>query len=78
MTHMIVLKRVKALVAACGLAAALSVGAASSALAEPNDIGIRCESGSSGYCIEVWVDNGVRHATLYWFSGNQYCILFED
>jgi hypothetical protein len=75
---MIVLKRFKALVAACGLAAVLSVAAASSALAFPNDVGTACESGSSGYCIQVWVDNGVRHATLYWFSGNDYCILYED
>jgi hypothetical protein len=72
-----ILTRLKALGVALSLALAVSLAAASTALADPNDVSIRCEYGSSGYCLELYTDGGHYHYRLYWFSGNEYCIVDE-
>jgi hypothetical protein len=69
--------RAKAFAIALSLALVMSLGVASTALADPDDVSTRCEWGYSGYCLQVWNDGGSQHWRLYWFEGPEYCILDE-
>jgi hypothetical protein len=64
--------RAPKLAVAFSLASVVSLAAASTAPADPNDVSTRCESGYSGYCRQLWNDGGQQHWRLYWFEGPDY------